>query len=467
MIKNYINDKKYLYNVFIILIFSISLKLFLLHKSGPIYYGDSAEYLEVINNINNGFGFSRIDISDNIMKPYSNKPPLFFYIVYFSKFLFGSDWAQNITIINIISSSLTIILWIYISLIITQKPKISLITGWMMALNLNILYKSFLIMSDTYYIMIFSLFLLLFLTALRSKKAYLFFASGILMGISVLTRTLLKAYWILILPLIILYFKDEIKQKIKYALLFLLGHSIIVVPYHIRNYLEFNSLTPIEFHQGITLCQPIINLFKNTNYDHLYTKYPKIKEIINIPPYKGIAPDEYKIKTKVKLTDAEMAKYLTIITLYTIKQNPISFIKIYIRNFINLITSPSSYLSTIDIFYKDYFEKQHEIIKKFINDYKTVSFKEFLIITPNLFFRFINLILFLTFLAGITISFKQKYINKEINIFIISLIAYIIGVTSLTPSYDRYRLPLEPIICFYLSLFIFYIMSKNKFGYND
>lgn len=467
MIKNYINDKKYLYNVFIILIFSISLKLFLLHKSGPVYYGDSAEYLEVINNINNGLGFSRIDISDNLMKPYSNKPPLFFYIVYFSKFLFGSDWAKNITIINIISSSLTIVLWIYISLIITQNPKISLLTGWLMMLNINLIYNNILLMPDTFYLMTFSFFFLLFQTALRSKKAYLFFISGILMGISVLTRTLLKAYWILILPLIILYFKDEIKQKIKYILLFLLGYLIIVFPYHTRNYLKFHTPTPIEFHQGIALYWSIIPLTKSTDYKYLYSKYPKIEEIINIPPHKAGSPDEYKIKTEVKLTDAEMAKYLTIITLYTIVQNPISFIKIYIRNFINLITSPSSYLSSIDIFYKDYFEKQHEIIKKFINDYKTLSFKEFLIITPNLFFRFINLILFLTFLAGITLSFKQKYINKEINIFIISLIVYIIGVTSLTPAYDRYRLPIEPIICFYLSLFIFYIISKNKFGYGN
>lgn len=467
MIKNYISNKRYLYNVFIVLIFSISLKLFLLHKSGPIYYGDSAEYLEVINNINNGFGFSRIDLSDNLMKPYSNKPPLFFYTVYFSKFLFGSNWPKNITIINIISSSLIIVLWIYISLIITQNHKISLLTGWLMILNINLIYNNILLMPDTFYLMTFSFFFLLFLKALKSKKAYLFFISGILMGISVLTRTLLKAYWIFIVLLIILYFKDEIKQKIKYILLFLLGHFIIVCPYHTRNYLKFNTPTPIEFHQGIALYWSIISLTKQTDYKYLNSKYPKIKKIINISPHKSGSPDEYKIKTEVKLTDAEMAKYLTIITLYTIKQNPISFIKIYIKNFINLITSPSSYLSSIDIFYKDYFEKQHEIIKKFINDYKTVGFKEFLIITPNLFFRFINLILFLIFLSGITMSFKHKYIDKEINIFIMSLIIYIIGITSLTPAYDRYRLPLEPIISFYISLFIFHILSKNKFGYSN
>jgi len=408
--------KKYNFyiHILIILVLSLGIRIFLLSKSGAIYAGDSGEYIEVIKNISNGYGFSRVDIVDGQIKPYSNKPPLFFYASSLFYKILNGKLENNIIILNFLSSILTLLLWLYITYLITENKKITIITGWLLSINPNLIYNSLTIMSDTFYLLTFSLFVLFFILSIKKKKKYLFFISGISMGISVLTRTVLKAFWIFGIIFIIFVLKDEIKKKIKYSLLFLAGHLLIVLPYHIRNYVAFNSPSPIEFHQGIALHWSVIPLRQNTDYRALCEKYPKIGSIIRIPPYKG-APDEIRIKKELKLTDAELSKYLTLITLYTIKEKPVSFAKIYIKNMLNLITSPSSYLLTVEIFKTGYFEKQHELFKNFLNDYRKVAMKEFKAIIPNLIFRFLNLIIFVFFILSVWFSIKNGTVLQEIN----------------------------------------------------
>jgi hypothetical protein len=273
------------------------------------------------------------------------------------------------------------------------------------------------------------------------------------MGISVLTRTVLKAFWIFGIIFIIFFLKDKIKKKIRYSLLFLAGHLLIVLPYHIRNYIAFNSPSPIEFHQGIAVTWMIIPLIENTNYSSLANKYPATSGIIKSLKGREMVPEK-ELKLSLKLTDIKLCKYLTLITLYTIKENPVQYLKLYIKNVINIITSSSSCLLIIDIFKNGFYEKQHKIFKEFVLFETKKDLKEILIILPNLFFRFINLILFIIFVVGIMTFYKN---NNEITTFLIILFSYVIIVSSLALGYDRYRLPLEPLI----NIFTIYFLYNN------
>jgi hypothetical protein len=450
--------KKYNFyiHISIILVFSLVIRIFLLSKSGAIYSGDSEEYIEVIKNILNGYGFSRIDIVDGQMKPYSNKPPLFFYASSLFYKILNGKLENDIIILNFLSSILTLLLWLYITYLITENKKITIITGWLLSINPNLIYNSLTIMSDTFYLLTFSLFVLFFILSIKKKNKYLFFISGISMGISVLTRTVLKAFWIFAIIFIIFVLKDEFKKKIRYSLLFLVGHLLIILPYHIRNYIAFNSPSPIEFHQGIALTWMIIPLIENTNYSPLANKYPTISRIIKSLKGKEMVMEK-ELKLSLKITDIKLCKYLTVITLYTIKENPIQYLKLYIKNVINITTSSSSYLLIINIFKNGFYEKQHKIFKEFILDKKKKDLKEVLIILPNLFFRFINLILFIIFIVGIMVFYKS---SKEITAFLIILFSYVIIVSSLALGYDRYRLPIEPLI----SIFVVYFLYNNIKG---
>jgi 4-amino-4-deoxy-L-arabinose transferase-like glycosyltransferase len=455
--------KKYNFyiHILIILVFSLGIRIsFFYQKSGAICAGDSREYMEVIENISNGYGFSRVDIADGQMKPYSNKPPLFFYISSLFHKILNGKLENDIIILNFLSSILTLLLWLYITYLITENKKITIITGWILSINPNLIYNSLTIMSDTFYLLTFSLFVLFFILSIKKKNKYLFFISGISMGISVLTRTVLKAFWIFGIIFIIFFLKDEFKKKIRYSLLFLAGHLLIVLPYHIRNYIAFNSPSPIEFHQGIALSASITSIIPLTNYKELIQKYPIMNEIIEIiktDKNKGI-PDKELMK-KLNINDFQLAQYLTKLTIYTATHNTLLYLKVYFKNILNYITSSSSCLLIIDIFKNGYYKYQHILFLKFISN-ERLSKNEFMKIMPNILLRAFNMLVFILFVISFYYFFKYHPINKEINLFVLILICYIIAVSSLTPAYDRYRLPIDFFIWYYISCFLEKFMLK-------
>ncbi|MEF3279756.1 MAG: hypothetical protein K6357_02155 [Elusimicrobiota bacterium] len=447
--------KVFIINIAAMLLFSLCIRIYVFQTNGMIYFGDSIEYLEVIRNISEEKGFSQIDIVTNKILPYANKPPLFFYTVALTKYI-TTNFENGIFILNIISSILIILLSIKFSLILSSNKVISLMVGWMMTLNPNLIFNSFLLMPDTYYSLVIIIFTFIGLYTLKEKKSHLFLVLGMFLGITVLTRSLLKFFWIFISLFILFYIKKEIKQKLKYIFLFIFGYAIIVLPYQFRNFTKLGVFSPLELHQGIASIWPVMPLIKVTDYSSLFKKYPRTQQIINFIKDKDYEiPPEKDLRLKFKLSQSEMAKYLTLIAIHTAIKHPIKYFKIYIKSILNTITSSSSYLMLIDIFNPGYFEKQHSIFLNFINNnFNTENFKNFInYILPNLFFRLLNLLIFITAIAGIILY--NRIGKKDTNLYPVVLLFYTIVFSSFTVGYDRYRLPAEFIILFYSSYFIY------------
>lgn len=445
--------KTFLRNIILIVITALIIKLYLFSLTGPIYFGDSVEYLEVMNNIHNGHGFSLFDIVEKKLMPYSNKMPIFFYLGAYSLHILRNNLPLNIVIINTIAHSIIIILIIKLSFMLFKNHKLSLLSGLIAAVLPEYQVNSLMIMPDILYSMIILTFTVVFIKALSgSKNTYPYFISGILLGISILTRAVLKFFWIII-AIFLLIQKSERGFKTKIIIAFLTGYLLIILPYHVRNYLQLKIITPLELHQGVAATWPIIPLIKNTDYTPLEKRYPNISKITKLIENYSMPPEE-EIMLKFNLNTIEISKILTTISLYTIKSNPIGYLKIYLKQLFNTITSPSSYLLIIDFMKPGFFEKQHQELMIFLKDKiltKNVSL--------NILFRFINLIFTMLTIYGIALFIKNKQLISTTS-FIIILYSYTILFSSLTVGYDRYRVPVEFVKIIFLSYALLTLFKK-------
>lgn len=450
------NKRLWILNILLMMTLSMSLRIYLISLNGPAYGGDSREYLEVIRNISDGYGFKRLDIVSGKFEPYANKPPLFFYVSYLFAKITHSDPELAIVILNIISSLIIIVLSIKISMLISGDRYFSLLTGYLIVLNSNIISNSLFLMSDTFYLLILTIFQVFMIKAILNRKNYLFLIAGALMGLTVLTRTVLKAYWIFIIIYIAIFIKEEIRKRIKYIVFFISAYAFIIIPYHIRNYIQLHSPSPLELHQGIAVSWIILPLIKDVDYSKLEEKYPKMKDLISIIKDKEMPP-EYEIRTRLKMNPLETSKYLTELAIYTIIKKPGEYIKLYIKNFINILTSSSSYLIIIDVIKPGYYDTQHKKFISFIkNKLKPQTLKDFIYYNfPNIFFRILNLVIILIAILEMMKAITSDNLLKPIHIYFLFFFVYSMLVSSLALGYDRYRLVIEFIISFYFAKWLY------------
>lgn len=455
---------------FFIVVLYIRFLLFL--KISPRFDPDSNTYIEHIINIYDGRGFSIKDYTDEQIKPTAYRMPLFQYLSYIiTKLIFNSkeDILNSIEIINLLSSIVLLINSFIISYHLTSNLYIGFLTLLLTLLNLNILYNSTLIMTDTLHAAIASISITFFIFAMKNKSLIMFLIGGMALRLAVLTRPILKFYPIILTVVIYLNFIKE-RGRFKYTIIPLIGFILVITPWIVRNYKKMNFLG-LETNQGLNTLWSTSSLVEIKEKDLKEPIIYEIKKIIIENRQESPWPmgAEVKARKKLNLSEVESAKYFQRIGIETILSNPVGFIKIFLRNLLNNITSATSELKMIDIlFYNGYYELQHNIMIRFENieksDKKDISFKESLLILPNFIFRIIHLISFIIAMIGGYFYIKE---NKKIGIFLLSFIWYTLLLTSFVGSYDRYRMPFEIILNFFISIIIFKLyLNKLKFNFS-
>jgi 4-amino-4-deoxy-L-arabinose transferase-like glycosyltransferase len=240
------------------------------------------------------------------------------------------------------------------------------------------------------------LFSYFFIKFVKTNQKLFLIISGITVGITLLTRPIMKFY-ILILITIFLFTQGNLRSKIKNSAMFLFFFSITILPWLIRNYYKLNFLG-LETNQGINTLWSSIAIMDdyNPNDDEITSKIRKILvKYKNTYPFLGPLEGEREVRKTLNLSEVEASKYLNKIGLQTILSKPHKFLKIYLRGIINNLTSATSELKLIDyLFYKGYYDRQHQTMMD-IHNHKLPNFKEIIVIFPNIFFRFIHLIIFL------------------------------------------------------------------------
>ena len=440
------------------IILTILLKILLCFHLGPVIDPDSSEYLSYMESIYDGYGLSQKDYTDNQIKPTAWRMPLFVYFNYYVNKIIGNNKKENFAKTILITNTIFYILILAFSFLIsknlTNDTKFSLTCTLILSLTPNLFYNSFLILTDTMFSFSIILFSYFFVKFLKTHNKNLVVLASITLGISLLIRPIMKFYVFLVI-LIIFYINQDLRSKIKSSLVFLFFFTITTLPWLIRNYYKLGFFG-FETNQGInTLWSAIAIVDEYDESDDEITS--KIRRILikykNTYPFLGPLEAEKEIRKTLNLSEVEASKYLTRIGIKTIISKPHKFSKIYLRGIINNLTSATSELKLIDyLFYKGYYDKQHKVMMKIHHWQIPTNLNEFFTILPNLFFRFIHLIISIIVLISAIDFFKK---DKLTSIFFLSLTLYLIGLTSMVASYDRYRLPVEFIFSFYLTYFIY------------
>ena len=169
--------------------------------------------------------------------------PAFLALIY--TLIDGSN--MSVLSVQIIIDSLTCVL---IGLITKSViPRGFLVAGLISALNLNMIILSGMVLTDTLFLFLFSLFILFSLRFLRQPKNLHIFLAISFLCIATLVRPVSYYLVFLLLPLLMVFFvwiKIPFKQVMYTLLLYVIPIVMVFWSIHHRNYTEYNSLSLVS-----------------------------------------------------------------------------------------------------------------------------------------------------------------------------------------------------------------------------
>jgi len=195
--------------------------------------------------------------SDNIYITETARTPL--YPVFLSAIwnLVGyNPWAV-VFIQSIIDSVTCVIIGLVSSLVV---PRTFLLGGVLSAININLVVHSGMILTDSLFLLLFTIFLWSTVVYLKSRKLKHLIMLSLMLSLSILTRTV--AYYLIpILGFVFLWFllpkKESLSKVVLHILTFFLTTSILLIPLIDRNYKQFNT-TSITSQTGLHLSKYLV-----------------------------------------------------------------------------------------------------------------------------------------------------------------------------------------------------------------
>lgn len=280
---------------------------------------------------------------------------------------------------------------------------------------------------------VFSGFTFVFLwKALKRNRGKLFFITGLLSGVSCMTRPIMKLYY-LTTALLSFAFYSRFKPILKNFGLYLTGFFLIVSPWLIRNYIHYGHPV-METNQGLNLIWTNGYLVEIKDNDSPETRELKrlildnLKSPVMVLLYKGW---QYWLEH-----DYEISKKLQKIALETYLEHPIEILKNWRKNYIGMSVSQVHYgfmynkMITRPLYWK---LKKSSPLKP--DDFKRKYF--------HLYCELNRLMRWLYMIAApfglLILLWKQT----KLGIFFGVHIFYFTGLTAFVAGYDRYRLNIE------------------------
>lgn len=224
--------------LFLVLVFFIALSTsacfaFIFNHS---LKGDAAGYDTLGWNLASGRGFSLA--SSYPYTPTMYREPVYPLFLGGIFYIFGHNLVA-VRLIQIFIFALSSIMLFYLTQKIFDK-KTAMISSVIFSIFPTAMdYPSYLL-SETLFTFLLISTILVLLKAILSKRIYLFFYSGILLGITILCKAVMLIFFI---PVILaLYFKYR-RAILKYFIIFFIGSTLILLPWLVRNYLLFGTFS--------------------------------------------------------------------------------------------------------------------------------------------------------------------------------------------------------------------------------
>lgn len=310
---------KYFYNIFVVISISIILRIFFINEYSDVNLDN--EWGTLFYNLKYKGILSYRTLND-VSIPTVYMPPLYLYYIFIiDLFINGKEQylPQAIVISQIIISGISIYLFYKINLFFFSK-KISLLSSYILSFFPLYVYANLQISSISIQIFLSLLFLFLILKIMRRKKNLMtILILGFVSGLSLL----LRGEFILIFFFSLFFLKYLKFSNFKEILIIFIISMITISPYLVRNYVNFKKIT-ITKSFGY-------NLWKGNNIDATVEGSESL-----------LAFQTGSIDKKIKnlqinnLYDFNYDKIFLDYSVESIKDNPILFVKRYIKKFLSL-----------------------------------------------------------------------------------------------------------------------------------
>lgn len=409
-------------NAIFIVLLSIAANSIFLSIMGPRLEPDSSGYIRVALNYVKYGALLENDYYKHTLIPFTERMPgypIFLSLIYR---IFGNDnhtiWFIATSHVFFLSASVFLI---FLFSCYFFGMRIGILSGILAALDPWSKINSSMILPDILFFLIINLYLLtavfIFIKNNHSTKGYHFLLLGAIAGLSAMIRPTTNYVWIVLFPLLL--FKYRIKKGLLYFLFFIMGMSMFTGAWLYRNYTEagFCGLQSIS---GLSL------LWSN----HEFTRESTDEEQIKDPqlswlrdeiasgknPIKMITP----LRREFNLSPYSVDQLMMRLAIENIKEQPVSCIEKYVKNFFKTITT----------------------IFNVESSFGGVSFPPVLIWSERIssFFLF-----FLIPALGFVYAWQRKY-DQHILFFFFITIIYFLSLSSLVAGSFRYRLPFHGII---------------------
>ena len=199
-------------------------------------YGDMT-YQTTVENLLDGKGYLEGEFR-------AFRPPLFPLIHAGILAVFGRDNILALRLFFIMIGSITCV-GIYLIARDIFRLKLAILTGLLLALSPQHIWYSIHILSECPYTL-FLVFLVYFLLkAVQKNKLVFSCVAGILLGLSLLTRSILAGFLPLYLLWVIVVYKNKL-SAIKHFAVLLIPALLILSPWVIRNYMVLDTFVPLS-----------------------------------------------------------------------------------------------------------------------------------------------------------------------------------------------------------------------------
>jgi len=367
-----------------LLIFGLALlvriSFLILAPERPLNIDDAISWDSVAWNFLNGRGFTEID-----GKPTSVRPPVYPVFLSIIYFLFGRNYYIVYLVQSIIGALICLLIFLLSKRFFNDTT--SFIAGIFCSVWPPLVVYTGIISSE----ILFTFLLLLFLIFLYNEKISPIL-SGIVLGITNLTRSTIVVYPIFII-IFLLLIKSNFKEVKKIITIFVVS-LIVVLPWTIRNCIVFKRFLLINTSAG--------ELFFSGTY----------------LPWDGICKhnrDENFFKIFNLDNPVDNEKKMFIYGLKNIKENPLGFLKLSIKKFFRFWFKPVGQELT---------SKKYPVVGK-------------LMYLPQI------------ILVLLSWFFLIRYYRPQF-LYLLILFFYFTIMHNLLSPIPRYRLPIEPLIIMFI-----------------
>lgn len=433
-------EKKFAVALGLVLALAAGLRLAPLLAIGPQTEPDTGAYLQVAGILAETGNFSWVDDVTGRLEPYAYRMPLFHVFAAGLMKVFGPEISAPLAAANVLLS-LLVVLTAGLCFRALAGPGTGLLAAGLAALNPNAVFNAALLLTDNYFAFFAFLMVAAGLAALRRRSGAAFFLWGLAIGLCSMVRPIMKFYWPVPLLLLLLpWFRASLREKARLGLLCAAGAALLLLPWAARNYSRLGFFG-LELNQGVNTLWSTIDMVRPSTPEQAAADplQARVRDIVAASS--GPLAAETEIRSRLGLSLPQTSAAMSRLGVETVLNNPGGFLLRFLRNAANIATSPSAVLELAGRLAGGGAGSLPGLAA-------AAKERNWFALALNLGTRAVLAAIFFVLAPlGALLLWRRAGDGARLELLmLISVIAYTVLLTAMVAGYDRYRLPLDPLL---------------------